>query len=70
MEFFINKNRQESAGNNNEIHKETCRYLPKPENRIYLGDFSNSYEALIAARKYYPYTADGCIHCCPEIHTK
>lgn len=68
--FYVNKNVQIGHGNNHEVHRESCFYLPKPENRIYLGDFLSSSSALAKAKEYYPYSADGCVHCCPEIHKR
>lgn len=66
--FYVNDRRQDSANNNNEVHKEGCYWMPNASNRTYLGDFIYSTSALTEAKKKYPYTADGCIHCCPEIH--
>lgn len=65
--FYVNKNTD--AQGNHEVHRENCDYLPRPENREYLGFFSNSYDAVRAARRKY-LTADGCWHCCPESHTR
>ena len=56
--FYVNKNTD--AQGNHEVHRENCDYLPRPENREYLGFFSNSYDAV----------RDGCWHCCPESHTR
>lgn len=45
--FYVNKNTD--AQGNHEVHRENCDYLPRPENREYLGFFSNSYDAVRAA---------------------
>jgi len=37
--------------------------VPKEENRIYLGYFSNCKEALEGARKHYS-DIEGCYYCC------
>lgn len=52
-----------------EVHKLGCRYLPSEENRLFLGIFSNSSEAIREAKKRY-YNVDGCFYCCPESHTR
>ena len=54
----------------NEVHCEGCAYLSIATNVKYLGIFASSKEAIAAAKVYYPRTADGCAHCCPEIHSK
>lgn len=66
MKYYVHKYQTE-PGANHEVHKENCWYLPKEQSREYLGEFATSAEALEEARKRYP-DADGCAHCCPEIH--
>lgn len=66
--YYVNKERQSNG--DNEVHKETCSYLPLPRNRIDLGLHSTDQSALRAAKQYYPFTADGCYHCCPSIHKR
>jgi hypothetical protein len=39
MRYYVN-DRPQSNGDH-EVHQATCTYLPKPENRTYLGDFTN-----------------------------
>lgn len=56
-----------NPNNNHEVHKETCRELPSPRNREYLGAYSRSEDALKEAKRYFK-DADGCRICCPEIH--
>ena len=65
MRFYVNKNAQPNG--DHEVHRATCAWLPAVENRLYLGEFSSSYEALIAAKRFYN-RVDGCAFCCPEIH--
>ena len=65
MRFYVNTNAQPNG--DHEVHRATCAWLPTVENRLYLGDFTSSYEALLVAKRYYN-RADGCAYCCPEIH--
>ena len=37
--YYVNKNAQSNG--DHEVHKTGCSWLPKTENRIYLGDFSS-----------------------------
>ena len=66
MRYYVNKNAQTNG--DHEIHRPTCSWLPDAENRLYLGDFATSQEALKEARRYYN-QVNGCYYCCPEIHT-
>jgi len=65
--YYVNKNAQSNG--DHEVHKSGCDWMPKPENRIYLGDFPSCHGAVREAKKYYLTTADGCAHCSPECHT-
>ncbi len=67
MKFYVNKNAQPKG--EHEVHRETCSWLPDAENRLYLGDFSTSQQAIKEAKKYYA-EVDGCEKCCPESHTR
>lgn len=64
--YYVNKNAQNNG--DHEVHKSTCDWLPKPENRIYLGEFSNCKDAVEEAKKYYN-QVNGCIYCSTECHT-
>lgn len=64
--YYVNKNAQ--ANGDHEVHKSGCSYMPSPENRMFLGDFSSCHGAVREAKKTYP-TADGCYHCSPACHT-
>ena len=71
--YILNKNKQDSeSGENYEVHNvETCEHLPKIENRILLGDFSNCGDAMKKARSMYPSQSndiDGCYYCCHSCH--
>ena len=65
MCFYVNSNAQPNG--DHEVHRSDCSWLPSAENRVYLGCFSTSREAVNAARKYYR-QVDGCCFCCPESH--
>jgi len=63
--YYVNKNAQSNG--DHEVHKSGCSFLPEPENRLYLGDFTTCHGAVREAKKYYS-TADGCYHCSPDCH--
>ncbi len=65
MLYYVDTNTDHQG--DHEVHKEKCSWLPKPENRIALGEHANAHEAVRKAKAYYP-TADGCYHCSPEAH--
>jgi hypothetical protein len=65
--YYVNDNTQ--ANGDHEVHHEDCRYLPLPQNRTYLGDFSNCKPAVKEAEKHYSQT-NGCKTCCPDCHTQ
>ncbi len=56
------------AQGDHEVHKSTCDKLPKSENRIYLGEFSNCQQAVIEAKKRYS-NSNGCYWCSRDCHT-
>ena len=66
MRFYVNKNAQNNG--DHEVHRATCSWLPDEENRLYLGDFITSQQAVNQAKKYYT-QVNGCYYCCPETHT-
>ena len=63
--YYVNSVPQPNG--DHEVHCEGCLWMPSINNRIYLGYFASSKEALAAAKWRYS-SADGCMHCCPEIH--
>ena len=67
MIYYVNKNAQYSG--EHEIHTSDCAFLPSVENRIFLGYFNNSSEALKVAKQYFN-NVDGCFYCCPKSHKK
>ncbi|UTW61719.1 hypothetical protein KFE98_17160 [bacterium SCSIO 12741] len=65
--YYMNV-RQDSRGYN-EVHKETCIWLPNPENRYYIGEFSNCQAAIAEAKRQHPLlNPDGCKHCSEPCH--
>lgn len=67
MRFYVSRNAQITG--EHEVHRATCSWLPDSENRLYLGDFLTSQEAVREASKYYN-IVDGCAYCCPESHRR
>ena len=65
--YYINTKAQSNG--DHELHINNCPSFPKPENRREIGAFSTCSAALDIAKKIYP-TADGCIFCIPECHTR
>lgn len=66
MKYYVNRQRQ--ANGDHEVHDDACRYLPNPENRLYLGIYPNCIGAVTEAKKTYP-TANGCRTCSILCHT-
>lgn len=64
--YYVNKNKQ--INGDHEVHTSDCIYLPREENRIYLGYFSNCRNAVAEAKKYYR-QCNGCYYCSRECHT-
>ncbi len=65
-DYYVNKNAQDNG--DHEVHESGCGWMPNPENRQYIGDFSSCHGAVRKAKEIYP-TADGCAHCSPACHT-
>lgn len=51
-----------------EVHREGCNWMPRDENRMYLGEFPSCQPAVAKAKLTYP-DADGCYYCSRECHT-
>lgn len=66
-DYYVNKNAQDNG--DNEVHKNPCGWMPQAANRIYLGAFDKCEDAVAAAKRLYPKTANGCIHCSKACHT-
>ena len=68
--YAINRNPQPNG--ELEMHNiDICGHLPDEDNRIYLGHFISSLDALEHARERFPdANIDGCWFCSPEAHTR
>lgn len=66
MKYYVNKNAQSNG--DHEVHTENCYFLPNPENRKYLGEFSNCSDAVKEAKKSYS-KSNGCKTCSNSCHT-
>ncbi len=64
--YYVNMNAQENG--DHEVHTTGCSFMPKPENRIYLGDFASCAPAVAAAKKHYS-QSNGCFYCAKPCHT-
>jgi hypothetical protein len=64
--YYVNKNAQPNG--DHEVHTGDCSHLPQPENRLYLGLFSNCKDAVKKAKETYS-QSDGCYYCCNACHT-
>ncbi len=65
--YYVNKNAQSGSGDH-EVHTTGCNWLPKPENRIYLGEFYSCHGAVTKAKEYYN-DVNGCYFCANDCHT-
>lgn len=65
--YYVNKIAQSNG--DHEVHKEDCSFLPSINNRIYLGEFNNCWEAVAKAKDYYT-QVNGCYYCSKECHTQ
>ena len=65
-EYYANKKAQDNG--DHEVHEGDCNYLPGPGNKLYLGFFTNCYDAVKEAKKYFP-QSNGCYYCSQECHT-
>ena len=63
--YYVNRVAQPNG--EHEVHTSTCRFLPAASNRVVLGYFFNSRDALQAARRIYS-NVDGCFYCCSDSH--
>lgn len=66
MDFYY-VNTRPKVGQNHEVHKDGCDYMPL--NKKLLGLFSNCEDAVKKAKETYS-DADGCYFCCRPCHTR
>lgn len=64
--YYVNRNAQSSG--DHEVHTSGCSWLPKEENRKYLGVFATCRGAVREAKKNYD-QVNGCYYCSNECHT-
>lgn len=64
--YFVNRNAQPNG--DHEVHVSGCTWMPIESNRLYLGEFSNCFGAVIEARKCYT-QSNGCAYCCSACNT-
>ena len=64
--YYVNMNAQDNG--DHEVHTSKCKYLPNPENRLYLGVFDNCHDAVIKAKEHYS-QSNGCYYCSNECNT-
>lgn len=50
------------------VHVPRCTHLPEPDQRIYLGAFTDCRDALTAAMSRYE-NSNGCSWCCSACHS-
>ena len=65
--YYVNQ-KAETSGEH-EVHKASCKYLPKKENLMPLGEFAKCSDALKEAKKHYS-NIDGCYFCCLLYHKR
>ena len=65
--YYVHDEPQEDSGDH-EVHDEDCKWLPKIENRTYLGLFESCHGAVEEAEKRYD-DVNGCIFCSTPCHT-
>jgi hypothetical protein len=64
--YYVNTHAQHTG--DHEVHVQGCSYLPMPQTRKYLGEFSNCADAVREAKKHCK-QVNGCAYCCFECHT-
>ncbi|MFC6486882.1 hypothetical protein [Nitratireductor sp. GCM10026969] len=65
--YYVNKNAQSNG--DHEVHTTGCSFMPQPENRIYLGDFTSCRPAVSEAKKHRD-QVNGCYYCSYSCHTQ
>lgn len=65
--YYVNNHAQ--LNGDHEVHEENCIYLPRVESKHFLGEFYSCQDAVNEAKKFYA-TADGCMTCSSDCHTR
>lgn len=66
MRYYVNNNAQTNG--DHEVHTETCSYVPKAENRTYLGEYTSCAPAVAKAKTIHR-KSNGCYYCSRACHT-
>ncbi len=67
MRYYLSKKKEFSE--EHEIHTASCIFLPKPENRIDLGEHETCPQALRVAKTYFKHI-NGCFFCSGPCHVR
>lgn len=62
--FYVCILKNEKGGHT--IHKYDCPWIPLPEDKIYLGNYSNCISAVEEAKRRGYQPVNGCKYCVPE----
>ncbi|RKQ13531.1 hypothetical protein D8M05_15665 [Oceanobacillus bengalensis] len=66
-DYYYNKNTDKNG--NHEVHKDSCSYLPKSQNRVYIGYKNDCSSAIQKAKNDTGKSNfDGCYHCSNSCH--
>ena len=65
--YYVNRNVQDNG--DHEVHTTGCNWMPDPENRIYLGDFTSCGPAVAEAKREHYSQSNGCYYCSRPCHT-
>lgn len=66
-EYYVNNTPQSNG--DNEVHEKGCGWLARAQSVTPLGNHPNCQSAVLAAKKLYPRTANGCVYCSRPCHT-
>ena len=64
--YYVNNNAQTNG--DHEVHVQGCGYLSKAINVTKLGDYTNCFHAVAAAKTRHS-QSNGCKYCCNACHT-
>ena len=69
MDYYYLKQHPDEHGDErkSKVHREGCPLLGEESQTVYLGHFSSCRDAIDHAKRIYPYIADLCTVCCPEV---
>jgi hypothetical protein len=64
--YYVNRNSQ--ANGDHEVHRSGCSFMPKEENRLFVGEHATCGPAVKEAKRTYP-QSNGCYYCSNACHT-